>query len=157
VFALDEMRLGIAFPRFSLKITGVAMQLRKPDSPVKRVALAVAGGTALVAVLALAFMWTGSSPPPEKVNGMRIVAGALAFSRKLQMAHLPIPQTVKLDELAARGFLRPEDVAPFKGADADVLLAGPDAGPKTMLMRVRLPDGTAFVLLADGSVQQIER
>ena len=132
------------------------MKLRKPDSSVKRVALAIGAGAGLIALLAWAFFLAGA-PSGERVNGIRIVAAAQGYTRSLLVAGRPIPQSVRLDELVAHGFLKPEDVAAFHGLDAAVLLASTQRGPQTVLMRVRFPDGTDLMLLADGSVQQVAR
>jgi hypothetical protein len=133
------------------------MKLRKPDSSVQRVVIAVVVAVAIIAFVGWAFFLGGSSSSGEKVNGIRIVAAAQAFTRALKNAGQPIPPSVQLDELVAHGFLKSEDAAAFHGLDASVLLTGPDLGAKTVLMRVRLQDGSFLVLLADGSVQPVAR
>jgi hypothetical protein len=133
------------------------MKLRKSDSPFQRAVIAIGAGVAIIAFIAWVFFLSGSSRSGEKVNGIRIVAAAQAYTRALQAAKKPLPPSVQLDELVARGFLKAGDVAAFHGLDAAVTLVGPDLGPKTVLMRVRLPDGTGFALLADGTVQQTAR
>jgi hypothetical protein len=133
------------------------MKLRTSDSPIQRAIIAVCLGLAIIAVIGWVFFLSGSSSSSEKVNGIRIVAAAQAYTHAMRAAKKPIPPSVQLDELVSRGFLRAQDVAAFHGLDAAVALAGPDLGPKTVLMRVRLPDGTAFALLADGTVQQVTR
>lgn len=133
------------------------MKLRKPDSSVQRVVIAVVVAVAIIAFVGWAFFLGGSSSSGEKVNGIRIVAAAQAFTRALKNAGQPIPPSVQLDELVAHGFLKPEDVAAFRGLDAAVLLTSPNLGPKTLLMRVRFPDGTYLALLADGTVQSMAR
>jgi hypothetical protein len=133
------------------------MKLRKPDSSVQRVVIAIGAGAAIMAFVGWAFFLAGSSAPGEKVNGLRIVAAAQAFTRSLEAAKQPIPQSVKLDDLVERGFLLAEEVAAFRGLDATVLLTSAHPGPQTILMRVHFQDGTDLVLLADGSVQSVAR
>jgi hypothetical protein len=131
------------------------MKLRAPDSSFKRMAMAIGAGIAIIAFVGWAFFLASSSAPAEKVNGLRIVAAAQAFTRSLRAAGKPIPPSVKLDELVAHGLLRPADAAAFHGLDATVLLTSTQAGPQTVLMRVHFQDGTDLLLLADGSVQSV--
>jgi hypothetical protein len=133
------------------------MKLRKPEPSVQRMAIALGVAAAIIAFVGWAFFLAGSSSPGEKVNGVRIVTAAQAFTRTLRAASQPIPQSVRLEELAARGFLKAEDVAAFRGLDATVLLTSAHAGPQTILMRVHFQDGTDLLLLADGSVQTVAR
>jgi hypothetical protein len=133
------------------------MKLRKSDSPIQRAIIAIGAGVAIIAFIGWVFFLSGSSGSGEKVNGIRIVAAAQAYTHALRAAKQPIPPSVQVDELVSRGFLRSQDVAAFHGLDAAVILAGPDLGPQTVLMRVRLSDGTRLVLYADGSVQQVAR
>jgi hypothetical protein len=133
------------------------MKLRNSDSPIQRAVIAIGAGVAIIAFFGWVFFLSNSPSATEKVNGVRIVAAAQAYTHALKAAKTPIPVSVQLDELVSRGLLRPADVAAFHGLDAAVLLTGPDLGPKTVLMRVRLPDGTDLELLADGTVQQKTR
>lgn len=133
------------------------MKLRKADSPVQRALIAIGVGVALIAFVGWFFFLSGASSSAEKVNGLHIVAAAQAYTQALRATKQPIPPSVQLDQLVMRGFLKSEDAAAFHGLDAAVLLVGPDLGPKTVLMRVRFPDGTGLMLLADGSVQETGR
>jgi len=107
------------------------------------------GGAAVVMVVA------GSTP--EKVNGLRFVAAARGYTRMLVASKQPIPATVSLNELLARGFLKPADVAPFQGLQTEIILTSDASNPRAALMRVHLSDGTDLVLFNDGSTQQVRR
>jgi len=130
------------------------MKLRKSDSPIQRAVIAIGAGVAIIAFFGWVFFLSNSPGATEKVSGIRIVTAARAYTHALEAAKKPIPTSVQLEELVSRGLLKASDAAAFHGLDAAVLLAGPDLGPKTVLMRVRLPDGTGLELLADGTVQQ---
>jgi len=133
------------------------MKLRDPDSPARRIAIAVGAAAAIMAAAGLLYYMAGANSPRAKVNGIHIVAAAQAYTRQLRAAAQPIPNSVGVDELVARGFLKPEDVAAFRGLDAKVMLTAENPGPQTVIMRLNMRDGTELVLLADGSVQSVAR
>jgi len=116
------------------------------------------GGAAVVMVVA-GFIYYRSSneSTPEKVNGLRFVAAARGYTRMLVASKQPIPATVSLNELLARGFLKPADVAPFQGLQTEIILTSDASNPRAALMRVHLSDGTDLVLFNDGSTQQVRR
>jgi hypothetical protein len=109
---------------------------------------------AVMVAAGLVYLLVVSKEPSARFNGAAIVAAARAYTQDLQVRKQPIPQSVSLDELVAGHFLKPEDVAVFRGAKATVMLTSEDHGPKAELMRVRLPDGGEVVLLGDGSVRE---
>jgi hypothetical protein len=133
------------------------MTLPESDTPVRRIALAVGTGVMIAAVIGVVYWLAVLNTRGEKVNGIRIVAAAQAYSRQLRDARQPIPKSVALQELVTRGLLKPGDIAAFQGLDATLSLTADNPGPQTVLMRIRMPDGTALVLLADGSVQSALR
>ncbi len=133
------------------------MKLRDFDSPIKRMAVAIGAGVTIAGAIALVYLLAVSNSQGEKVNGIRVVAAARAYTRQLLAARQPIPKSVSVEQLVASGFLKPDDVAAFRGLDATVLLTTDNPGPKTVLMRLHLPDGSDLVLLADGSVQSAPR
>jgi hypothetical protein len=75
----------------------------------------------------------------------------------LQARKQPVPKSVTLEDLVERHFLKPEEIAAFRGMNATVTLTSTKSSPQTVLMRVHLPEGGDVVLLADGSVQQVPR
>jgi hypothetical protein len=98
-----------------------------------------------------------TSAPLPKVDGLKITGAAIAYTRSLIAHKQPIPKTVSLNELVVQGFLKPADVAAFQGMQATLSLVSDASNPQYALMRVQMPDGSDFVLLADGTTKQIAR
>jgi len=133
------------------------MTLRDPDSPVRRMTIAVAVAVAIMVAAGLVYLSLASKDTSAKFNGAAIVAAARAYTRDLQVRKQPIPQSVSLEELVALHFLRPGEIEAFRGMKATILLTADAGNPQGVLMRVRMPDGGEFVLLNDGSAQQVAR
>jgi hypothetical protein len=132
------------------------MKTQLLDSPSKRIPIAVATVTGLILVAAAIYTFLGT-PPPQPVNGPKIIAAAHAYTRALLQNHAPVPQAVPLQVLIDQGFLQPADAGSLQGMDASISLMARDTDPTFVLMRVHMPDGTDLVLLADGSAQGIKR
>jgi hypothetical protein len=125
-----------------------------PDSPVRRMTIAVSVVVAIMIAAALVYVFLVSKEAPAKFNGAAIVAAARSYTRDLKARKEPVPGTVTLDELVSLHFLKQEDVAVFSGLKATVTLTSSEAGPQTVLMRVHFPEGGDVALMSDGSVQQ---
>jgi len=124
------------------------------DSPSKRVPIAVATVIGLILIGAAIYTFLGT-PTTQPVNGPKILAAARAYTHALLQSHSAIPHAVPLQVLIDKGFLQPADAGSLQGMDASIFLTASSGGP-TVLMRVRMTDSTDFVLLADGSTQQIK-
>jgi hypothetical protein len=133
------------------------MNTSDPDSPVRRMTIAVAAAVAFMVAAALVYVFLVSKESSAKFNGAAIVAAARSYTRDLQARKEPVPKSVTLEDLAAHHFLKPEEIAAFRGMNATVTLTSTKSSPQTVLMRVHLPEGGDVVLLADGSVQQVPR
>lgn len=133
------------------------MTVRDPDSPVRRMTIAVAAVVAIMVAAALVYIFLMSKEPSARFNGATIVAAARSYTRDLRARNQPVPKSVTLEELADHHFLKPEEVAAFRGMSATITLSSTESGPKTVLMRVHFPDGGEVLLLADGTVQQAGR
>ncbi|MGA2747807.1 MAG: hypothetical protein ABSG59_03445 [Verrucomicrobiota bacterium] len=133
------------------------MQLGHPDSGVRRVVITIALAAAIMVVGGLVYVFLAAAPAGGKVNGIAIVGAGKTYARELKSRGQPVPKTVSLNELVERGYLKPEDIGAFRGLEATLSLTADLSNPKTVLMRVRLPDGTDYVLLADGSAQEAPR
>jgi hypothetical protein len=131
------------------------MTLRDPDSPVRRMTIAVAVAVAIMVAAGLVYLSLSSKDTSAKFNGATIVAAARAYTHDLQARKQPIPQSVTLEELVALHFLQPGEVEAFHGMKATIMLTAGESNPQAVLMRVRMPDGSEFVLLNDGSTQQV--
>ncbi len=133
------------------------MNLGIPDSPLKRMAIAVGAAVAIMVAAGFIYLLTAGDTSPAKIDGLKIVAAANAYTRELIRNRQPIPKTVSLNELLVHGFLKPADVAPFQGLDAELVLTSNASDNQTVLMRVHMPDGGDFVLLGDGTTKEVPR
>ena len=133
------------------------MTLRDPDSPVRRMTVAVAAALAIMVAAGLVYLLVASKDTGARFNGAVLVAAARAYTRDLQVRKQPIPQSVTLEELVAFHFLQPGDIEAFRGLKATIVLTTDASDPQAVLMRVRLPDGGEIVLLSDGSARQVAK
>jgi hypothetical protein len=133
------------------------VNLSIPESPVKRMAVAIGAAVAIMLAVGFIYLLSSDDTSSEKINAPRIVAAAHAYTRQLVAAKQPVPNTVSLNELLTRGYLKPADVGPFMGLDAVIILTSDASKPRAALMRVRMPDGTDLLLFNDGSTQQVTR
>jgi hypothetical protein len=117
--------------------------------------IAIGAAVAFMALAAVVYFLVVSKGPAATFNGAAIVAAARAYTHDLQSRKQPVPASVSLEDLAAQHFLKPEEIEAFRGAKAVVALTGDARDPRSVIMRVHFPDGGDFVLLADGSVQEV--
>ena len=133
------------------------MTVSDPDSPVRRMAIAVICAVAFMAVAGLVYVVVGAKDSSGRFNGAALVAAARAYTRDLQARKQPIPKMVTLEDLVALHFLQAGDAEAFRGLKATIMLTSDASGPQGVLMRVRMPDGSEIVLLGNGSVQQVAK
>jgi hypothetical protein len=119
--------------------------------------IAIAAALAIMVAAGLVYVFLVSKETSAKFNGAAIVAAARAYTHDLRDRKEPIPKSVTLQELVERHFLKPEEIAAFRGLNATVMLTSTQSGPQFVLMRVHLPEGGDIILLGDGSVQQVPR
>jgi len=119
--------------------------------------IAVAVAVAIMVVAGLVYLSMSSKDTSGKFNGAALVAAAHAYTHDLQVRKQPIPPSVTLEELVALHFLQPGEIEAFRGTKATIFLTADAGNPQGVLMRVRMPDGSEFVLLNDGSTQQVTR
>ena len=112
---------------------------------------------AVVLIAASITYFTFTRPAPSRVDAPKILAAAHAFAHDLQAHGTAVPATVGLQDLVAKGLLSPSDVSGFAGMDVMVSLNVSETDPQSVLMRVRMQDGSQIVTLADGSVQELSR
>ena len=130
------------------------MKMSIPETPVKRMALGIGAGVVFLVFVGLIYLASSDNSSPQKIDGLRIVAAAHGFTRQLIASRQVIPKTVSLNELVTRGFLKPEDVAPFHGMETELMLTASASNPNAPIMRVHLPDGSYLVLFNDGTTRQ---
>jgi hypothetical protein len=133
------------------------MKVRIPDTPLKRMAVAIGAAVAIMVAAGLIYLLAAGDSSPAKIDGLKIVAAGSAYTRGLIANRQPIPKTVSLNELLTRGYLKPADIAPFQGLDAALVLTSDLSNPQRVLMRVHMPDGSDLVLLGDGTTQPAAR
>jgi hypothetical protein len=68
-----------------------------------------------------------------------------------------LPASVSLRELVSGGYITTNDVRAFDGMEVTVSLTASDTDPHSILIRVRMPDGSQIAAMADGSVQQLPK
>ena len=116
--------------------------------------------TVVVATVAAAvsFVLVLSSMPHEgRVNPEKIVAATEAYRHEWAARGSAVPDSVPLETLIRRGFLKRDEVAGFDGMEVTVSLIADESRPQEFLMRTKLPDGHELVVLGDGSVQQLKK
>jgi hypothetical protein len=92
---------------------------------------------------------------PAGVDGPAIIAAAHAYTSDLRARAQPVPKSIPLQQLAALGYLKPGQIAAFRGLDATLSLTADNRSPQVVLMRVHMPDGTEVLLWSDGSTQEV--
>jgi hypothetical protein len=90
-------------------------------------------------------------------NLPKVILAAQTYSQD-QVAHgQPLPASVSLRDLVASRYVSAEDVRAFDGMDVTVYPMTNDTDPNSILIRVRMPDGTQIAAMGDGSIQQLPR
>ena len=69
----------------------------------------------------------------------------------------PLPSSVTLQDLVGGGYVSADEVRDLGGADVTFYPAISESDPQAVLVRVRMPNGSQMVALADGSVQSVSR
>jgi hypothetical protein len=128
--------------------------MRDPDSPVRRMTIAIAAAAAIMVAAGLVYYFLASKETSVKFNGAAIVAAARDYTRDVRLRKEPVPKSVTLEELVALHYLKPEQGEAFRGLKATVMLSTEDRSPKAVVMRVVMPDGGELKLMSDGSVQE---
>jgi hypothetical protein len=115
-------------------------------------------GLIVAAILLLALIYnnilTARAPQMTPGNAVHIIEAARAYTHDLRAAHQPIPLTIDLTNLVALKYLQAADAAPFNGLQATLSLVATNPAASSVLMRVRNPDGSATLLLTDGTSRE---
>src|SRR5580693_8898626 len=96
-------------------------------------------------------------PQSGHLDAGKITAAIHAYSSELKSENQPLPQTISLQELIAKGFLKHEDVSAFDGWKVTVSLTADDTYPQSILMTATSSKGDKMVVMADGSVSQVPK
>lgn len=85
------------------------------------------------------------------------MAAAEAYARDFRARGQPMPATVELQDLLAKGWLQADDAKGFAGMQVTISLTVDESHPRDVMMRVQMQDGSEVVALADGSVMSVAR
>jgi hypothetical protein len=110
---------------------------------------------AVVICVVVVFHWQRSQPVFK--DAPKLTAAVHAFSQDLASRGKSLPESVSLRELISGGYVATNDVHAFDGMDVTISLSASDAYPQSILIHVRMPDGTQIVALSDGSVMGLPK
>lgn len=117
----------------------------------------VAGFLSTVAVLVglvLISRWQHS----HAFSSLPKLAAAMRSYSHDQVSHgRPLPSSVTVPDLINGGYISKSEVRDLAGADVTFYPTASETDPQAILIRIRLPDGSQIVTLADGSVQELSR
>ena len=102
-------------------------------------------------VITFVWHWTGN-PSLGTIDPVQIKHGVLAYISDMASDKKSLPESVKLEELVKKGYLREEFVKGFEGMDVTIYLQNSNR-PTDAFMTVRIPSGGSLSLLNDGSVR----
>jgi Flp pilus assembly protein CpaB len=116
--------------------------------------LVLATVAVLLVGVALYFQWQHSR---MRVNSsVRLALAVESYSRDYVSRGQRLPSSVTFQDLVNGGYISAREVRAFDGMKVTMYPTA-STNSRTVLVRVRMPDGTQFVTLADGSVQQESR
>jgi hypothetical protein len=111
----------------------------------------------ILAAIVGCYVFVIQKPQKGHLDALKITAAIHAYSSKMKSENQPLPTTISLQELIAKGFLKHEDVSAFDGWNVTVsLTASADMYPQSILMSAQSSDGHQIVVMADGSVQSVK-
>jgi hypothetical protein len=87
----------------------------------------------------------------------KLVAAEQSYLRDHVSRGQPLPASVTLRDLVGSGYISTNDVRAFDGMEVIFYPTANNNDPQAILVRVRISDGSQVVVLADGSVQQLEK
>jgi len=87
----------------------------------------------------------------------RLAAAEQRYLRDHVSRGQPEPASVTLRDLVSNGYISTNDVRAFEGMEVIFYPTASNNDPQAILVRVRISDGSQVVMLADGSVQQLEK
>jgi hypothetical protein len=103
------------------------------------------------------YLFFTSKPQTGHLDAQKITTAVHAYSTATKSENQPLPPTISLQELIAKGFLKHEDVSAFDGWNVTVSLTANDAYPQSILMTATSSKGDKMVVMTDGSVAQVAK
>jgi hypothetical protein len=122
----------------------------------KRILAAIATVT-LVILLGTRYYYVRSGRDSGHVDARKILIAARSYAAGLKAKGVPVPASVSVKSLIDQGLLPDPDVSGFAGTDVSVNLAADQSRPQDALIRAKGQNGTEFIMLVDGSVQQVRK
>jgi hypothetical protein len=123
----------------------------------KRRLILIAGLLVAVAVLVSAALVSHWQHLQTFKNLPKVVLAAQTYWRDKVAHGEPLPASVSIQDLVASRYVSAEDVREFDGVDVTVYPMTNNPDPQSILIRVRLPDGTQTVALGGGSIQSLPK
>ena len=105
--------------------------------------------------MGLTVHWGMEQPKPQ--DFARLVKAMQEFSRDRAAAGEAPPVSVSVPELVNSGYLAALDARVFADMDVSLKLSGDLNQAGSILIEVRLPDGSVIAQTADGAVQQLKK
>jgi len=104
----------------------------------------------LMVSAALYFHWQHSR---MRINSsVRLALAVESYSRDYVSRGQRLPSSVTFQDLINGGYISVKEVRAFDGMEV-TMYPTVSTNPRTVLVRVRMPDGTQYVTMADGSVR----
>lgn len=108
----------------------------------------------LMVIAALYFHWQHTR---MRVNSsVRLAMVVESYSRDYVSRGQRLPSSVTFQDLVNGGYISAREVRVFNGMEVK-MYPTVSTDPRTILVRVRRPDGTQYVTMVDGSVRQESR
>ena len=108
----------------------------------------------LLVSAALIFLREHSRP---RINrSVRLAMAVESYSRDYVSRGQRLPPSVTFQDLVKDGYISAREVRAFDGMTV-MMYPTVSTDPRTVLVRVRMPDGAQYVTLADGSVRREPR
>ena len=92
---------------------------------------------------------------PSGGEAIAVVRAAGAFAQARVQGGQPRPTSVQMADLLKAGLVRRSTAQRFVGSEIVLPETGDETRPQVILVQLRLRDGRVFLLLADGSAQQL--
>jgi len=116
--------------------------------------LLLAATAVLLASAALIFLWEHSRPRVD--SSVRLALAVESYSRDFVSRGQRLPSSVTFRDLVNGGYISAKEVRAFNGMKV-TMYPTVSTDPRTVLVRVRMPDGAQYVTTVDGSVRQESR
>ncbi len=119
----------------------------------RRLIVIAVAGLGIVVLLVLGWFAYWEHKQPVFQNASQLMAALRAFTRDQQALGRPLPPTISLRELVAKGYVTRDDVSAFEGIEVTFFTHVDETQPQLIVAAARMPDAQLTCLMADGNVQ----